>query len=91
MVHILAQYTNGNEAITHALSLVVGYMLLSKDDKKLIASNYVPNALGRGGAARKHRDAIVVFDIDDTLLFDVTSSKKKLSVIPHQIVVDLLN
>jgi hypothetical protein len=91
MVQILQQYAEGEAAVTHALSLVLAYISFTEhEDKRSLAEKHTPAVLGRGGAPRQKRDAIVVFDIDDTLLFDVSNSKSKKGVIPHQIVVDLL-
>ena len=87
---ILGQYSNGGEAVTHALSLVRGFMSLDQTRKKTLASKYAPLSQGRGGAQRQTLSATVVFDIDDTLLFDVTKKNQRVGVIPHQIIVDLL-
>lgn len=89
---ILGQYTDGGEAVTHALRLVVAYMLEFEEqkDKEHLAGTYAPQAIGRI-KRHKHASAVVVFDIDDTLLFDVqTASTRAQNVIPHQVVVDLL-
>jgi hypothetical protein len=92
-MEILGQYTSGSDAVTHALRLVVSYILRASDaaSKVELAEKYTPQVLSRK-TVRKSSDAVIVFDIDDTLLFDVKVTKqRKQSVIPHQVVVDLLH
>jgi hydroxymethylpyrimidine pyrophosphatase-like HAD family hydrolase len=93
-MEILGQYADGSEAVTHALKLVVAYTLEIQDaeSKEHLALNYAPEVLGRKISRRKNAKAVVVFDIDDTLLFDVqVSPSRGQNIIPHQIVVDLLH
>lgn len=91
-MEILGQYVNGGEAVTHALRLVVAYIVEIRDaaSKEHLAVHYAPNVLGRKKIKTQPK-AVIVFDIDDTLLFDVqASSNRSQNVIPHQVVVDLL-
>jgi hydroxymethylpyrimidine pyrophosphatase-like HAD family hydrolase len=92
-MEILGQYSDGSEAVTHALKLVLAYTLEVQDaeTKEHLAEKYAPEVLGRKISRRKNARAVVVFDIDDTLLFDVqVASARSQNIIPHQIVVDLL-
>lgn len=92
-MEILGQYADGSEAVTHALKLVVAYTLDVHDaeSKEHLAQKYAPDVLGRKKPRRKNARAVVVFDIDDTLLFDVQAApSRSQNIIPHQIVVDLL-
>lgn len=93
---IVAQYADGAAAVTHALQLVVTYMLhvRAHDD---VAREYAPQAVRGSGARRGAAPApaagfaLLVFDIDDTLLFDAgEDAPREQNVIPHQDVVDLL-
>jgi len=89
MVEILGQFNDGALAVTHALQLVIAYILQinNQEAREELASKYAPNVLHRK-TTRKRPHAVVVFDIDDTLLFDVQTESRKL--VPHQVVVDLL-
>ena len=86
---ILGQYKDGQEAVTHALKLVLGYVhrVCSQESRETIASTYTPNVLTRI-KKRKSAIALCVFDIDDTLIFDNHGDESKPK--KHQIVIDLL-
>jgi hypothetical protein len=89
---VVAQYADGAAAVTHALRLVVTYMLRVQAHDE-VAREYAPLAV-RGHAreaAHPPGSALLVFDIDDTLLFDVgEDAPRAQTVIPHQDVVDLM-
>jgi hypothetical protein len=84
-MEIIGQYTDGSQAVSHALKLVISYMKEIKDeeDKKELAKKYTPFL--SFDKPKRSPKAVVVFDIDDTLLFDVDKGS-----IPHQVVVDFL-
>ena len=90
---VIAQYADGAAAVTHALRLVVTYMLRVQAHDE-VAREYAPLAIrGSGARADAHPpgSALLVFDIDDTLLFDVgEDAPRAQTVIPHQDVVDLM-
>jgi hypothetical protein len=80
---VVGQYSDGTKAIDHAVDLVSGYMEHITDAKKRnkLSSLYAPAIHQTSHAPR----ALAVFDIDDTLLFDIKSKS-----VPHKNVIELL-
>ena len=80
---VVGQYSDGSKAIDHSVDLVKGYIEHVNDAKKRnkLSSIYAPHIEESSEAPR----AIAVFDIDDTLLFDIKSKS-----VPHKNVIDLL-
>ena len=84
---ILQKYDDPQEAVTHALKLVHSYMEL--DSKDSIAKKYTPNIFNRLKSVRK-TSAIVCFDIDDTLIFDVSNVRNPKKINPNLHVIKLM-
>jgi hypothetical protein len=80
---VVGQYSDGTKATDHAVDLVQGYITHITDSKKRnkLTSVYAPSVDQTSHAPR----ALAVFDIDDTLLFDIQSKS-----VPHKNVIDLL-
>ena len=80
---VVGQYSDGSKATDHSLDLVRGYIEHVTDAKKRnkLSAAYAPHIEESSHAPR----AIAVFDIDDTLLFDIASKS-----VPHKNVIDLL-
>jgi len=89
MVEIIAQFDNGEDAATHALNLVVKFLLKKNSEKHAITQKYTPNSASNLRSARNSAPALVVFDIDDTLLHDLDRSVTKGAVIPNTAIVNL--
>lgn len=86
MVEIIAKYTSGLDAVTHALKLVVSFIMHTNSTITLqLAKRHTPNILPKNNLSFSGRP-IVVFDIDDTLIFDVPN---KTTLTPHKHVIDL--
>ncbi len=85
---ILEKYDDPSVAVTHALKLVFSYMN-EIEDKTSMAKKYTPNIFSRLKAARK-TSAIVCFDIDDTLIFDVSNVRNAKKMNPNHEVIRLM-
>jgi hypothetical protein len=85
---ILGQYKKLDEAVSLALKLVLSYINVACDQKKReeLAGTYTPNVLTRA-KKRTTSCALVVFDIDDTLIFDHSKRGKPKK---NKLVFDLL-
>lgn len=98
---VVARYSDSAAAVTHALSLVATYMTRVGDHEgaaaphAALAAAYAPLSVPPPAAAARRRPqatqvpprGLLVFDIDDTLLFDAPAAD---GIVPHQDVVDLL-
>jgi hypothetical protein len=89
MVEIIGQYVNPQEAATHALNLVTKFLLKENHEKREITKKYTPNSDSSLRAAKSTALAIAVFDIDDTLLHDLTHQPSRSGVIPNVAIVQL--
>jgi hypothetical protein len=85
---ILEKYDDPSVAVTHALKLIFSY-INDIQDKTSIAKKYTPNIFNRLKAPRKTK-AIVCFDIDDTLIFDVSNVKNAKKMNPNHEVIRLM-
>ena len=83
MPTIVRQFDDGKQAAAAALKLVEEYLKLvsSQSQRDKMAAKYA-HCVGKGGA---QASAIAVFDIDDTLIFDVQPVS-----VPHPAIVNLL-
>jgi hypothetical protein len=81
---LTGQFSDGRVAVNKALQLVENYMSRVSTQKAIdkLAAKYAPS-IGRGESEAK---AIAVFDIDDTLIFDVDPQP-----LPHPIVIELFD
>ena len=80
---LTGQFSDGRIAVDKALKLVENYLakVSTQRAKDKLAAKYA-TSIGKGESEAK---AIAVFDIDDTLVFDVDPQS-----IPHPIVIELL-
>lgn len=93
-MEIISQHTDGSEAVNQTLALVITFIKHKsekKDDKSLVSRlvKYTPSIVGN--RTKFSSVAAAVFDIDDTLLFDVESTKRHPNnVMRNHIIVDLM-
>ena len=91
-VEVVAQFSDGREAVTKALQCMAAYIAGGGASTEALAQEHAPHALAHKHARRRTPGAgIAVFDIDDTLLFDVDAAPTRSeNVIPHNVVVSLM-
>jgi hypothetical protein len=91
MIKVLGQYSDGMQAATHALDLVVKFLQMSNEQKEEITNLYAPFS-SKTRTSKGCAPALATFDIDDTLLYDLGDARapNDFSVKPNASIVLLL-